>query len=366
MNGLAICSGVGGIELGLRLTDPEYKTVCYIEREAYPVAVTIKKMEEGLLDEAPIWDDLRTFNGKPWCGKVDIITAGFPCQPWSAAGKREGTEDERWLWPDIFKIICDIRPRTIFLENVPGLLNGGVEIILRDLAKIGYDAIWNVFSAIGVGANHLRKRIFILAYPQGIGLSESRDVYKQSGRTSVSGASKNMPRGGTPEHTRASEKGEDVANPQGEGSGRLQNEGQKERSHNSDELSGECCGIRGKKDVANAESRNSGEQTKQEGREDSGGGSEDLSDTECIRGKAGVAGQDSGESRGPGELDDRYNEEGRERIEGEVGWWAVEPELGRLAHGVPYRVDRLRADGNGVVPLVAAYAYCYLKNAITV
>ena len=116
MNGLALCAGVGGLELGLTLAIPGYRTVGYVEREAFSASTLVGRMEEEALGPAPVWDDLSTFDGRPWRGKVDIVTAGFPCQPFSAAGKGLGTEDERWLWPDIERVIREVQPRWVFLE----------------------------------------------------------------------------------------------------------------------------------------------------------------------------------------------------------------------------------------------------------
>lgn len=167
MYGLALCAGVGGIELGLKLAEPEYRTICYVEREAYAVAVLRARMEDKTLDEAPIWDDVQSFDGKPWRGKVDVITAGFPCQPWSFAGKQKGTEDERWIWSDILRVVCEVRPQFVYLENVPGLVTGGgLQIILGDLTQAGYDAEWMPLSAAQIGANHKRERIWILGHTQ--------------------------------------------------------------------------------------------------------------------------------------------------------------------------------------------------------
>ena len=121
-------------------------------------------MEEGRLHKAAIWSDVTTFDGRPFVEKVDYISAGFPCQPWSVAGKQKGTEDERWLWDDIKRIICEVRPRFLFLENVPGLINGGIDPILRDLAEIGFNAEWGMLKASSVGARHHRNRFFLFGY----------------------------------------------------------------------------------------------------------------------------------------------------------------------------------------------------------
>ncbi len=159
---LSLCAGIGGLDLGLRLACGA-RTVCYVEREAYACAVLVARMEEGALDAAPIWFDLLTFDGRPWAGAVDIVAAGFPCQPFSVAGAQLGVEDERWIWPDIARIVREVRPRYVFLENVPPLVKHGLGIVLADLAALGFDAEWGVFAASEVGAPHQRERIFILA-----------------------------------------------------------------------------------------------------------------------------------------------------------------------------------------------------------
>jgi DNA (cytosine-5)-methyltransferase 1 len=167
MNVLDLCTGYGGFSLALRLLGDSFRTVCYVEWETYCQAVLLARMEEKALDPAPIWDDVTTFDGRRWRGKVDIITAGFPCTPFSLAGKRGGAEDPRYIWPSILRIIRETESRLVFLENVPGLLHTGFGEILKDLATAGYDAEWGVFSAQEVGAPHRRNRVFVLAYPHG-------------------------------------------------------------------------------------------------------------------------------------------------------------------------------------------------------
>src|SRR4051794_17344915 len=104
---MALCAGAGGLELGLRIALGDgYRCVVYVEREAYAAAALVARMEDSALDSAPVWDDLLTFDAKPWRGVVDLVSAGFSCQPWSPAGKRMGTEDERWIWPDLYRVIC--------------------------------------------------------------------------------------------------------------------------------------------------------------------------------------------------------------------------------------------------------------------
>jgi DNA (cytosine-5)-methyltransferase 1 len=158
-----------------------FTCIGYIEIEEYCQKVIRQRQEDGFLDRAPIFGDIRAFNDQGYAeqykGMADLITGGFPCQPFSVAGKRQGEMDGRNMWPATIDTIRIIRPRYIFLENVPGLLvSGYFGTILGDLAESGYDARWKVLSAAEVGARHLRKRLWILAYANGAELRE------QSGR----------------------------------------------------------------------------------------------------------------------------------------------------------------------------------------
>lgn len=166
---IGLCAGTGMLDEGLRagceFLGIEQRTVCYVEREAYAASQLVKNMEAGALDAAPVWSDLTTFNGAAWRRKVHFITAGFPCQPHSVAGARKGTEDERWLWQDILRIIRDVAPGCVFLENVRGLLSsGGFTAVVGSLVALGFNIEWGVLAASEVGAAHQRERVFILAY----------------------------------------------------------------------------------------------------------------------------------------------------------------------------------------------------------
>jgi DNA (cytosine-5)-methyltransferase 1 len=164
---LGLCAGIGGLELGIARAAGAARTVCYVEREAFAAACLVARMAAGELGEAPVWSDLATFDGRPWRGRVDCVAAGFPCQPWSAAGKRQGTADERWIWPDIARVIREVGPSLVVLENVPGLLAGGLGHVLGDLASLGFDAEWGLFRASDVGAPHRRERLFVLGWRDG-------------------------------------------------------------------------------------------------------------------------------------------------------------------------------------------------------
>lgn len=166
---LSLCSGYEGIGLGLRRVLPNLREIAYVEREGFPVANLVAKMEAGDLDAAPVFTDVKTLPYRKFSGLVDILSCGFPCQPFSSSGKREGVEDPRHLFPYIRDGIRECRPRIVFLENVEGIISSKTEdgdsvlqYVLGDLEGMGYRATAGVFSAAEVGATHQRKRVFIL------------------------------------------------------------------------------------------------------------------------------------------------------------------------------------------------------------
>jgi DNA (cytosine-5)-methyltransferase 1 len=162
---LGLCAGYGGIELGLHRVIRTLRTVALCEIEAFACANLVSKMEAGLMDCAPIWTDLKTFPWAEFRDRVDILTGGYPCQPFSAAGKRLGTEDPRHLWPFIASGIRILRPKLCFFENVEGHISLGLREVIGELERIGYQSSWGIFSAsVDAGAPHQRKRVFILAY----------------------------------------------------------------------------------------------------------------------------------------------------------------------------------------------------------
>lgn len=162
-NILSLCSGGGGLDLGVGLAVGNARTVCHVEIESYACEVLASRMEEGSLDQAPIWTDIKTFDGEPWRGVVDCIIGGYPCQPFSCAGKRKGTDDPRHLWPHIERIVREVGPRFCYFENVAGHLSLGFDIVTKGLRGMDYGVEAGIFSAAEVGASHIRKRLFILA-----------------------------------------------------------------------------------------------------------------------------------------------------------------------------------------------------------
>jgi hypothetical protein len=148
-----------------------------VEIEAYPIAVMTSKMEAGQKESAPTWTNVKTFayHAQPFAGRVDYLLGGYPCQPFSTAGKGLAKEDPRHLWPYITEIIRVIAPKRILFENVEGHINRGLEEVLDDLRVLGYKTEWNIFSASEVGAPHGRKRMFILGEYVGGHIEESTD-----------------------------------------------------------------------------------------------------------------------------------------------------------------------------------------------
>jgi len=170
---IAFCAGYGGIERGLDLAGVEHRVIAYVEIEAFAIANLVAKMETGLLPPAPIYTDIKTFPAHLFRDRVDIITGGYPCQPFSAAGKRKGTDDPRHLWPYIRRHIESIRPVQCFFENVEGHISLGLSTVVSDLEEDGYLTTWGIFSAREVGAPHQRKRVYILGNSKHHGSSSS-------------------------------------------------------------------------------------------------------------------------------------------------------------------------------------------------
>ena len=162
MNELALFAGAGGGILGGHLLG--WRTVCAVEWEPYPASVLCARQNDGFLPPFPVWDDVQTFDGKPWRGIVDVLSGGFPCQDISAAGKGAGIDGERsGMWREMARIIHEVRPRFVFVENSPMLTSRGLGVVLGDLAEMGFDAKWGVLGAADVEAPHQRDRIWIVA-----------------------------------------------------------------------------------------------------------------------------------------------------------------------------------------------------------
>ena len=183
MNELALFAGSGGGILGGVLLG--WRTVCAVEINSYCARRLMQRQNEGHLPPFPIWDDVCTFDGRPWRGTIDVISGGFPCQDISSAGGpgREGiTGKKSGLWREYFRIICEVEPHWAIVENSPMLTGRGLDVVLGDLASIRYDAKWGVFSASDLGAQHERERIWIVANNRDsncVGTQQKRSVYAE-------------------------------------------------------------------------------------------------------------------------------------------------------------------------------------------
>jgi len=325
LNELSLFTGAGGGVLGTRLLG--WRSVGYIEWDKFCQQILAQRIKDGILDEAPIFGDIDDFiksgAAKKYQGYVDVLTAGFPCQPFSVAGKKKGQDDDRNKWPQTIQCIRDVRPRYAFLENVPGLLSSGYfGEILTALAEAGFDARWCVLGADDVGAPHRRKRLWIKATSQDPERSGCVHWEHEEGGIQVREQRESGSRGGE----RVSGNSSEVADSKHDGL----DEGPNPRRI---------------KETSNIQQGEMGAET-------SNGEPERCSDV--------------ADSNSPRELQPtRDNEESRgwsgdsgEELRG----WAIEPELGRVAHRVAHRVDRLKAIGNGQVPAVAAAAWTILSG----
>lgn len=287
-------------------------------------------MEDEDLDPAPIWDNLESFEGRAWHGSVDIITAGFPCQPFSVAGSRKGTADSRWIWSSIERIIRDVGPRLVFLENVPGLVQHGMPTILGTLADLGYDAVWDLFKASDVGAPHRRSRWFLL------GQERILDASSKLERNVADAASDHRWRG-----ERGPEAGAGAGGQRRRGSaergGAMADGGSPRREgQQPDGPAARPARRSGRAEVADADG--DGGQRQQE--------------------RAGIEGARAGQPNGHGP-DWRFP---WPPGPGESERWATveaeaQPAIRGMADGIPSRVDRLRMLGNAAVPDQAALAF---------
>lgn len=333
MNELALFSGAGGGVLASYLLG--WRTVCAVERDAYAAQVLAQRQNDGILEAFPIWSDITSFDGKPWRGIVDVISGGFPCQDISSAGKGAGIEGERsGLWSEMARIIGEVRPSYVFVENSPMLVSRGLTRVISDLAKMGYDAQWARFSASNFGAPHIRDRIWIVGYSRSERLNTGWENNGKYDRHFTSSANKNS---------------RTLANTQSIGckTNGLSIGAQQEKS---------LSGINSK-DVANPKSIRLEQAWKCKSSSEKWftGCGHELSDTNCERCKQ-VEQRVFSRTQSEGTPDpSQYSSFARGRE-----WWAIEPELGRVADGVANRVDRLKAIGNGQVSIVAKSAFEFL------
>jgi DNA (cytosine-5)-methyltransferase 1 len=286
----SLFAGIGGIELGLEWAG-EFATSWQVERDEYCRKVLAKHWPN-----AERFDDVRTV-GAHNLSPVDVICGGFPCQDISNAGKRAGIDGERsGLWREYARIVRELRPRYVLVENVAALLGRGLDVVLGDLAACGYDAEWSVLSAQNMGAPHLRERLFVVAYAVSNGLRQQSKRVRRSDGASVA------PHDGA---------AQSLAHPSVDR--------RRPRGPRRSDSSGARQSVpeRAFQDVAHTDS------TRLEGR-----GEHRVGAREWPAWSSG---------------------------EPFTGDWRVEPGVGRVASRIPKRVDRLRALGNAVVPQCAEY-----------
>ncbi len=198
-NIIELCAGYGGLGLGLTLALGETRVKCYVEREISVARQLVARFQDGSLAPADIWSDVKTFDGRPHRGQTDILCAGYPCQPFSCAGKQLAEKDPRHLWPHVARIVREAQPDQVFLENVDAHLRLGFYEVARELQAMGYRIAAGLFSAEEVGLPHRRLRLFALAEREGGRLGELRQSSWSDGLTGRRGeAMEDAPR--LPEH----------------------------------------------------------------------------------------------------------------------------------------------------------------------
>ena len=260
---LSLFSGIGGLDLAAEWAG--FTTVGQCEFADYPTKVLEKHWPD-----VPRWRDIRTLTKESFYERtglrtVDVISGGFPCQPFSVAGKQKGKGDDRYLWPEMLRVITELRPRCVVGENVPGIIKIAAGQVVKDLERAGYHVVVFNFEAAAVGAWHRRSRVFFT------GLADVADTARERGQGRIAFC---------------------AAKP-AERSGQMQSDA--ESGNGADVCNTVCAGLQ---DMA----------------------------AEAVR------------KPGPREQHQRS------------GWWAAEPDVGRVAHGIPARVDRLKCLGNAVVP----------------
>lgn len=331
-NILSLCSGVGMLDWGIHLAVPAARTVGYVERDAFAAAVLVARMEDEALDPAPVWDDLATFDGGRWRGAVDCVAASYPCQPFSSAGKQRGAGDERYLWPEVARVVAECEPEWVFLENVGRHLRIAFDSVWSDLGAMGYDAEAGLFSAAEVGASHGRERLFVLAHAH----RDRCNAEAVLRRLSPGGGESDAARGSPSLAAGVGQRREEPPGIAGD-AGAQRPAPERDCGHVADA----ACG------------RNHRDREARRRRSESQDDGERLG-WDCLAG-----------SFPPG----REDWDGWARVlqlvpEAEPAFCRVADGLGAGLDRSRYAADRLRCVGNGVVPLVAAQAFLVLHDRL--
>jgi len=336
---VSLCSGYDGIGIGLKRAIPGLRTIAHVEIETYAIANLISKMEAGLLDACPVFTDLKQFPYEQLRDRVTILSAGFPCQPFSSAGKRRATEDERHLYPYIADGITSMRPRYVLLENVEGIISAKtadgesvLKYVLGDLEERGYRCTWGVFSASETGAPHQRKRVFILGKLSDTNLTG----LEREASERVQGRERRGEHGEVFESTwSGGQDGEELGDAKHDGSSTAKDGG----STRSEQEEGRLQEPTGRCEQSEYELGDTSSERSCRGCEDS------------DRIKSEMLGSGLGKTRYPARPGQQQYEWEEPRVT------EAQSCVGLSANGTAFRVDELRLLGNGVVPDTCELAF---------
>lgn len=381
----------------MRLALPAARTVCYVEIEAYACSVLVSEMEDGGLDPAPLWTDATTFDGRAWRGAVDGVIAGYPCQPYSSAGRRLGRHDPRDLWPHVARIVREAQPQWCFFENVGRHLRAGGRRVIRELHGMGYRVACSLVEASEVGATHKRERLFIMAYRE---CAERRQEdgsrgYRQQGRDRErQAASGTGERGGHMAHAGGAGRQQDSrGTPRDEATHGRAGRHQRE-SHDDHEPGRREQRMAHTKEQPERESRD--KRVRQNRGQGAQRGDEPMGHPQDQQRRLPIRERQSREARAEparsgeavGDARTGRQRQGANPLRTGQPWpfppgpddaeaWAdilshrpslapalAQSALRRMADGMAPRIDRLRLLGNGVVPQQAAYAFHLCSQAL--
>ena len=359
MNHLDLFSGIGGFSLGLEKAG--FTTKAFCEMDPFCKLVLNKHWKD-----IPVYDNIKTLHGiqiEKDIGAIDIITGGFPCQPYSVAGKQKGTNDDRYLWPEMFRVIREVQPTFIIAENVKGLVNiqdGMVfETVCSDLESEGFEVQTFIIPAAGIGAPHKRERVWIVGYSEHNGSLASK--IKRRNNKIDAGTKEGTNTTLEPARTSRRTDNEIMENTrrtlrQGtEFSKENENEIAKENAYKFERSSGSRTD-----DVANSNTRDvqTGRQRQREIRENNTKERQSNNVTRSSEVMANTKSEQS-DTKHNGDESREVGKQEQSESRGSRSWtlreasWLSEPDVGRVVNGVPGRTHRLKGLGNAIVPKIA-------------
>ncbi len=312
---LDLFSGIGGFSLGLESACVA-KTVAFCDYEKW-----CQKVLKKHWPHVPIYGDVKELTHErlraDGIDTVDIITGGYPCQPFSVAGSQKGEQDPRHVWPEMFRLVQELRPVFVIGENVSGHIKLGLDTVLEDLESEGYTARTFSISAASIGANHKRERIWTLAY------SNDKRLRARFGRSNYDYEKKGRVWSFDRGRSESDDEWSDFAS-----------------TKNEDLDVADTTGDRWNESKSNKISQSTIRESQEGGMLQSERTS-NVSNSDSERRRLWETGGEDAKDVG-------QSPRGQETL----GWWDVEPDVGRVAHGVPQRVDRLKGLGNAVVPQI--------------